>query len=161
MPEVSKNIDVSFVGTNRPGRMELMRFLNSQGVAVQIWGNSWPKETPNYMGEAIYLDNKRYVYNSSKIVLNHHYLVGVNMRFFEALGNRCFMLSDLVDGIEELGFKEGVHYVSYSNMQDLVEKIHYYLQRPEERQKIARQGHATVRQNHTYIHRVKEVLESI
>jgi spore maturation protein CgeB len=160
MREVSKNIDVSFVGTNRPGRMELMKFLDSQGIKVQIWGNNWPKETPNYMGEAIYLDDKRYVYKSTKIVLNSHYLIGPNMRFFETLGYGCFLLSDMVDGIEDLGFKDGVHYASYSSMQDLVAKIHYYLDYPTEREKIARQGHIFIK-NHTYQQRVREVLESI
>lgn len=158
--EIKENIDVSFVGTNRLGRMELVNFLNNQGVKVQIWGNNWPKETPNYMGEAIYLGDKRHVYSSTKIALNHHYLIGPNMRFFEALGYGCFLLSDMVDGIEGLGFKDGVHYVSYRDKLDLTEKINYYLQHSEERQKIARQGRTFVKK-HTYQQRVKEVLESI
>jgi spore maturation protein CgeB len=164
MPEVSKNIDVSFVGTNRPGRMELMRFLNSQGVAVQIWGNSWPKETPNYMGEAIYLDNKRYVYNSSKIVLNHHYLkIGWNMRFIETLAMKAFQLVDQpipnpFDGF----FNVGQDFIIYDDAKQCAELIRYYLTNSEEREKIMLSGYTRcLRGGHTYRDRVKSILEMV
>jgi len=154
-----KTIDVSFVGTNRPRRMELVGCLAEHGVKIKIWGNNWPTNTPNYVGKAIYLDEKRRVYNSSKIVLNAHYLIGVNMRFFETLGMRSFLLSDKVDGVENLGFEDGVHYVSYHSLEDLVDKIESYLERPLERERIANQGHDLVKKRHTYVHRVKELLE--
>jgi hypothetical protein len=159
--DLSKNIDVSFVGTNRNGRVELINYLVSCGVNILIWGNNWPLDTQNYMGKAIYLDKKRVVYNSSKIVLNHHYLIGVNMRFFEALGMKCFLLSDKVDGIEELGFKNGTHYVSYDNKEDLVDKINYYIEHQKEREKIANQGYDLVTKKHTYTIRVKELLAKV
>jgi spore maturation protein CgeB len=166
--EMSRDIDVSFIGTNRPGRTELINFLSSHGVKIRVWGNNWPSETPNYVGKAIYLTEKQEVNSRSKIVLNHHYLcdmVGANMRFFEALGMQCFMLSDVPYQVEELGFIDGQHYASYSNEPDnawdLLDKIKRYLEDERHRKLIAAQGSRFVHENHTYNHRVKEMLASI
>jgi len=158
--KTTKDIDISFIGTNRPGREELVKFLNDNGVKMKIWGNNWSSDTPNYMGPAIYLREKRDVSNRSKIVLNHHYLIGPNMRFFEALGYRCFMLSDKVPGIEELGFIENTEYVPYADMNDLLEKIRDFLARDSDRERIARLGWKFVSKYHTYIQRVEELLAS-
>jgi hypothetical protein len=154
-----KDIPVSFIGTNRLGRPDLMSSLAKNGVQVKVWGNNWPPQTPNYMGPAVYLDEKRRICSRSEIALNHHYRnIGPNMRVYEAPGLGCFMLSDTVEGMAELGFRDGVHYASYSNDQDSVDKVKYYLANKDERRKIAVEGCTFVHQKHTYENRVRELI---
>ncbi len=65
-----------------------------------------------------------------------------NMRIFETLGNGGFMLSD--KGEYPPYFVDGEHFVSYSNLKDLQDKILYYLKNDIERSKIAKNGKALI-----------------
>jgi spore maturation protein CgeB len=42
-----------------------------------------------------------------------------------------------------------------------MKKAKHYLEHPEERNEIARRGNRKVLENHTYIHRIKEILSKI
>jgi hypothetical protein len=82
----------------------------------------------------------------------------LNMRFFEALSIGRLLLSDKVDGQDELA-TDGEHYVSFSDWEDLDRKIEYYLKNETEREKIARAGADYVRIKHTYKDRLQMILE--
>ena len=81
-------------------------------------------------------------------------------RSFEALGSRSFLLSDHIADNQNV-FKEGVHYVGYKDKDDMVDKAKYYLEHDAEREKIAQAGYLEAVSNHTYMHRVVEVLEIV
>lgn len=49
--------------------------------------------------------------------------------------------------------------MSYESYQDLLDKVHYYLEHEEERRAIARRGYEKVKAHHTYRHRIQEMLE--
>jgi len=63
------------------------------------------------------------------------------------------------NGLSEL-FESGKHLVTYSGEEDLLEKIRLYLDRPEEREKIARNGRNCILKKHTYKHRMAALLET-
>lgn len=62
-----------------------------------------------------------------------------NMRLFEATGSGAFLLTDFQTNLRRY-FEPGREVETYANGAELVEKIHYYLEHPEEREAIARRG---------------------
>ena len=82
----------------------------------------------------------------------------LNMRFFEIPSTGTAMLTNRnVVGWEELGFEENVHFIGYQGGPEAVEKATYYLRHHDEREIIAANAHRFVRENHTYVHRIREM----
>ena len=98
--------------------------------------------------------------NGYQIHWNLNASIDINYRTFETLGCRTLLVTNYTPGLEKL-FTIGEHLVVYENQRDLDEKIGYYLQQPEEREKIASNGYRHVRQNHKYTHRAEEILQTL
>lgn len=116
------------------------------------------REFPNfYYGQQLFEDAAR-KYAESKIVFNIAMKEDVNMRCFEALATKSFLLTDWVPSIEDL-FEDGKHLVLYRTMDECIEKAKYYLAHDEEREKIAQAGYEHVLKNHTIQDRVNIILD--
>ncbi|HEV3025606.1 MAG TPA: glycosyltransferase, partial [Pirellulales bacterium] len=138
-----------FVGNLFPGpRTDLLRLVQQY----------FPR---NFVGHA-YFDQMAAIYSAAKIVFNRSLVNDVNMRVFEALASGSLvMTNDLTEnGLPEL-FRDGVHLATYTSGEDLLEKLRYYLQREELRERIAAAGRAEVVAKHTYLHRVRQILEVV
>jgi spore maturation protein CgeB len=83
----------------------------------------------------------------------------MNMRFFEAMSIGRMLLTDMVEGQEDVA-KEGEHYIAYKGWPDLRFKIDYYLRHNEEREKIAKAGADWVHNGHTYADRLEDILHT-
>lgn len=158
-PEEGKTWDVSFLGSissehrtrtdylNHLARSQLVRendfslgyFLRTAepdivpvGIAMHNQGPRWGREMHRIL-------------KNSRIALN----VGVdhakgetgNMRMLEATGLGTFLLTEYQDNIRRY-FEPGVDVETFASPGELVEKVRHYLQHPEEREAIARRGHA-------------------
>lgn len=99
------------------------------------------------------------LYRKSRICLNIHNQnhTGLNCRSFEIMGNGNFLLTDKKD-TNRLNIKAGVDYEDYSNMEELINKISYFLCHDKERQCIALNGAACVRQNYTIDRLISKVI---
>ncbi|MFH1428959.1 MAG: glycosyltransferase [Candidatus Margulisiibacteriota bacterium] len=116
-------------------------------------------------------------YNGAKINLNIHRAAederfragsnlgviptGVNGRTFEIAGCCGFQLID--DARPDVGthFEIGEEIVTFHDAKDLAKKIKYYLDKPEERKKIARRAQQKAYECHTYKHRMEVVLQKV
>jgi glycosyltransferase involved in cell wall biosynthesis len=100
------------------------------------------------------------IYSRSKIVINHSLMNDVNMRIFESLGAGSLLLTNKIhnNGLEDLLTRE-INFDTYENLEDLLEKINFYLQNERIRKKIADEGYAEVLKFHTYSNRVDFILE--
>ncbi len=100
------------------------------------------------------------VFRCSKINLNislRSIQSGIPLRAFDIMGSGGFLLSNFqADYLEH--FVPGEDFVFYESKEDLVRKVEYYLNHEEERQAIARNGHDKIAREHTYRHRVREML---
>ncbi|MBH0231736.1 glycosyltransferase [Halobacillus yeomjeoni] len=67
------------------------------------------------------------------------------------------LLAESNKEIEELGFKDGVHYVSCSRS-NFYEKAIYYLENEQERKRITDEGYQFVQSHHTNGVRSQELL---
>lgn len=104
-----------------------------------------------------------YVFKKSKINLNitlRSILSGIPLRAFEIIGAGGFLLTNYQPDFDDC-FIAGEDYIFYESVDDMMDKIDYYLSHESERKTIAESGFNRIRDNHTYLHRVQEMLEII
>ena len=164
--------DLVFVGSFYPNRAELLERLTKFDLG--LWGPGWDQLSSesslrkHVRGLQVTPDIWRKIYCASSIMLTPHYQ-DVNNRFpvyqaspkiFEAMACGAFVMSDNQKDVFKL-FKKGVHLEVFYNLEDLKEKLSYYLNHPEERMKIAKQGRQEVITNHTYVKRIEKLFSII
>lgn len=135
-------------------------------VPIEFWGyngDGWPADSPvrtRYRGEAWGLDMFR-VLNASRIALNRHIDVAGdyanNMRLYEATGVGALLVTDAKRNLGEL-FEPGREIVTYEHVDELVEKVQYYLDHDGERRAIAQAGQARTLREHSYARRMEELV---
>jgi hypothetical protein len=102
-------------------------------------------------------------YNSFQITFNCSLNGDLNMRTFEVMAAGGFLLTDRLSpqsGMETL-FRRGVDYVDYENLGDLLDKLRYFLSRPDECLRIAKAGHAAYVERHQPKQRVRDLLDFV
>jgi len=99
--------------------------------------------------------------NTGLMVIQNSRWKEVTRRIFEAMACGKMVLTDRLDestGLSEM-FIDGEDIVYYDEMFDCIEKINYYNENEEERERIAYNGMAKVITNHTQIQRVDKLIE--
>ncbi|MCI8533888.1 MAG: glycosyltransferase family 1 protein [Lachnospiraceae bacterium] len=107
-----------------------------------------------------YYNEMPLVFKQSKINLNltsRSIQSGVPLRAFDIMGAGGFLLSNYQEDFLD-HFIPGEDFVYYESKKDLLSKVDYYLRHEDERQTIAENGHGKVVSEHTYRHRVCEML---
>ena len=100
--------------------------------------------------------------NLSKICLTSNNIFrSFSMRYTETMGCGGFLMADEPEDMQFLGYEDKKHFVVYDGMNDLRDKILYYMKHDAERNKIAKQGMKFVRKNHSCTKRVFEMLYTI
>ncbi|MBI4322882.1 MAG: glycosyltransferase family 1 protein [Candidatus Omnitrophica bacterium] len=100
------------------------------------------------------------IYSQAKIGFNYSIRDDVNMRMFEILCSGTLLLTNGLahDDLARLGLREGEHLVTYRRPRELFELLDYYRDHDQEREAIARRGMERVVQEHTYVHRLQQIL---
>ena len=154
--------DVIFVGSNShqsnfgwKHRTDLLKFLKEQyGSRFRHIGND--EEIRNLELNDVYASAKIVVGDS---VYAPHYW---SNRLYETIGRGGFLIFPMIDGLEK-EFTPYKHFIPYKyyDFTGLKEKIDFYLDHPEERNKIRDAGFEYCKQNHTYTERCKKLLKLI
>ncbi len=159
--------DVTFVGSFYPNRAQILEKISD--FDLKVWGPGWNKLAPASTLQKFAKDRGlrpeewTKILSSSKITLAIHYqdekipCYQASPKVYETLACRAFLLVDAQKDVQTL-FEDGKHLVIFKNLEDLREKIDYYLHHKEERERIASLGYEEVIQKHTYIHRVRQIL---
>lgn len=166
-----KRYPVVFVGSLSASHSERIRVLESvcNSHPLDVWGygmDSLDQESPlraRYHGEAWALDMYTILYNAD-IALNHHINVAANyannMRLYEATGVGTLLITDHKDNLHTL-FEPGKEVVAYRSAEECAELINYYLEHEEERKAIAQAGQQRTLREHTYFHRMQELVDIV
>lgn len=100
--------------------------------------------------------------NQARICLNHLWQGFFNPRYFEVLACQGFLLTDCPKyDLELTGFVPGKHFAVFDTLNDLEEKILYWLVHPKHRERIAKQGMKLVRKRHSTRVRVHEFTQYV
>jgi glycosyltransferase involved in cell wall biosynthesis len=121
------------------------------------------KNFPNsWFAYSVFFEQAAVRYARARVGFNISIRDDLNMRFFEILSyGNCLLTNRDVVGWRELGFEEDIHFLGYQGEEEMVTKIKWALANPIEREKIAKAGHKKVRAEHTYQHRIQQMLEII
>jgi spore maturation protein CgeB len=160
--------DVVFVGTWGKRRAQLMEDLVrlDDSMDLTIWGNQWDKlavDSPlrrHVKMHPAYGAMQGKVFGASRIALA--FLTNPDLhtaRTFEIPAYGAFMLAERTEEHTKF-FREGEEIACFNGLEELREKIDYYLAHDEERRAIARAGFKKVTtQGNSYVDRMQYVLK--
>jgi len=130
--KLPRNIDVAAVFAHKshlyPNRKKVLETLMSMPV------NSFLRSRQPL---------KRYfeIINSSKIFVNANAVIcNVTRKYHEAMVCGALLMTDRPDEFDLLGYRDGEHLVLYNTMQDMKDKIFYFLEHEKERRAITEAG---------------------
>jgi len=158
--------DVMIAGTLHYYRQEILRQLvqRSAGLDLKIWGSrpDWLQDRlpGRHMGRLVHGDEKVRAARSAKICLNTlHYgeVNSLNCRAFEIAGCGGFQIVTRVATLAE-HFEPEAEVVSFCSVDEMIEKVDYYLHHPAAAAAIAERGRLRAHRDHTYEHRLTEIL---
>lgn len=147
----------------------------AQECPLQVYGYGFdqPDRYPHlknaYQGEAWGLEMYR-ILQQSALTINSHGRMFIhepvcekanNMRLYEATGVGALLLTDYKQDLNRY-FKLDQEVVAYGNASDLISKIKYYLEHPDQAETIASQGQIKTTQEYNYQKRMqdlKQILE--
>lgn len=164
---------LSFMGAGYPNRRKF--FAGLLDLPLSIWGTEWDLSTP--LGQRVKNANRRMtpeeyvkVFLASGINLNLHSSLShpgidpmkdfVNPRTFEIAACGAFQITDHRDELGEM-FKIGEEIEVFQTVEELRDKIAYYLPRPDERGKIAKAGMRRALKEHTFVHRLATMMSVV
>ncbi len=131
-----------------------------------IWGYGWDfikqkYENIIYMGGEIFNEDFAKAFTCSKISLNFLRKINRDLhtsRSIEIPACKGFMLAERTDEHKKL-FTENIEAAYFSNNQELLEKVSYYLSHDDERKKIVEAGYnRCINSNYSYDDRVQEMI---
>ena len=124
---VEKEYDISFIGNIYGSRQSIIKKVSH---SVKLISNAYGTRHAEEVSR-------------TRINLNICTADGASDRVYKILAAKGFLLTDDWEGREE-AFTDGKDLVIYENINDLNEKITYYLENPEEAVKIAESGYDCV-----------------
>ncbi|UDM16702.1 glycosyltransferase [Vogesella sp. XCS3] len=165
-----KKYDVSFVGGWNPTREWLIDRLKKAGINVHVAGFGWP-------GGIVAHEDMVRIFSESRINLNltnsrcwdirmlasrpinglrqlrsPKSIEQIKARHFEINACGSFQLSYYVEGIER-AYQIGDEIAVYADPDDMVAKVHYYLEHADLRENIAKAGYDRTVNEHTFARR--------
>ena len=154
------HVDIEMDATHKETCLSILMDQN-----LAIFGNaSWKKRKrlgSAYQGGVSYGEELAQVYRSSKIniVLTRPQICeGVNQRIFDIPACGGFFLSDYHKDLENL-YPETWKEITFTNKDDLHDKVRYFLEHPKERQNLVRRCYEAIK-SQTYLKRMQEFIDS-
>lgn len=157
--DVEKTIDVSFVGQRYGSRPAVIDALRKAGIRVETFGPGWPNgslSTPEMVR----------TYSRSRVNLGFGGVAGhkdtycLKGRDFEVPMSGGLYLTEAYEELERF-HEVGKEIVTYSGVEDLVEKIRWLLSNPEEAEVLRQAGRRRALSEHTWEMRFETVFRLI
>jgi len=157
LPAARCRYDVSFVGAAYGTRREIVAALERRGVAVECFGDGWPRgpvaveEIPRIMRES------RVSLNFSD-AFKQKARRQIKARTFEVPGAGGLLLTEYAPGLEKF-YKLGTEILSYKTLDDMEAQIRKVHSDPAGRDAIAWAGYLRTKADHTYDLRLAQLLD--
>ena len=184
--DVKEIYDVSFVGNSTGNRLDVLNkiaeYCDANNKKMIVYGHYWhnkhwwqessakikfskkyPKLVKYVQNEFLYGKDVAKLYLQSKICINVHISLhkGINPRTFEILGNGNFELCDYRSDAEQFGLIDKVNIAMFSDAEDCVKQVDYYLNNEAERKTIGKRGKETVENKYTMTKLLSDVVEEM
>jgi spore maturation protein CgeB len=143
-------------------RQELLRPL--AGLGLRVYGDAGWRQAAGladcYRGGPLNSEQANRVYNEAAVVVNVHHpqwRADTSLRTFAICAAGACQLVDWRPGLEDW-LRPGAEVGVYRSGKELADLVRYYLDRPEERRRVAQAGCARVHREHTYAQRLMVIL---
>ena len=168
---MQKDIDVSFIGHIRglAGRPDNINYLKNNGINVRTFGRN---SESGWLG----FEEYRRIICRSRINLNFSGLTNMTRwtgecninkrktqmkgRVFEVLFCGGFLLTEYFYGVEKL-LEVGREIEVYSNKEELLKKVRYYLENESQREAIAERGYKRAVNDYNVKTGIMKILEEV
>jgi O-antigen biosynthesis protein len=164
-PDPELTHELVYVANSRNVLRPIARDLLPTERDLAIWGTRWEGliDTSRVVGEHVPNDRLHCIYSAAGIVLNDHWddmreHGYISNRVYDALCCGALVLSDEVPGLAERFGEAVAVYRSPEELRELVERL---LADPSERRRRATRGREIVLAEHTFAHRVTQLLEAV
>lgn len=173
--------DICLVGYPYKKRINFVNRLLAETTYTLSLAGNWQRKIPSLKSnnrvklfEWQRPKNVASLYSSAKIVINLHRSAlndfnensakisntSINNRTFDIAACSAFQLINWQEDLP-LYFIPNEEIVAFQSMDELFQLIHYYLQHPHLRKTIAQNGQKRVINEHTFLHRIKKILEQL
>lgn len=166
------DFDLAFIGTFNINdsssyfRYLFLDYLSKYNYRIRVAGNNVINYFKGIKGNYILsgklpLADVLSIYRNTKIIFNPYNTSNqdvVSLRVFEVASMGIFQIVPYQEELNEL-FNDRIVY--FNKLNDLGEKVSYYLTNESERQKMADLLYADILENHTYLNRAKSILSRI
>lgn len=154
-----------FIGNSRKEYRTMVRWCIEQKIDVSVFGSLWQGIIPPEVIKGEYVPNDqvyRY-YSGSKILLNDHWDTMrdngfLSNRLFDGSAAGAFILTDPVRGLAEV-FGDSIAVAGTE--QEFRDQVEHFLAHPEEARAKADAARQIVLENHTFEHRVLEIIRTV
>jgi len=134
-------------------RRQLIGKINNRFNLV-VHGGGWKFPTQNWILRQRYAKELRKAHIN--IGVNHYSVLRYyNRRLFECVGSGKLHITHYIPGMEK-HFVHRKHLLWFHTPEQAIKQIQYYLNNPEEREQIAKQGRAFFIKNHSWPVRTKQ-----
>lgn len=140
-----------------------------QRFEAKVWGygierlGAESQIRKNHMG-LVWGKEMYQILSDAKIVFNRHIDVAGdyanNMRLYEGTGVGTLLITDHKKNMGSM-FTPGREVLTYRHAEECAELVEYYLEHTEEREAIALAGQERTLKEHTYLHRMQELLDIV
>lgn len=153
------------IGYSRYKSLIVEWLLEAGYTNIKLYGNEWGEDEkfgPYAMGVIENGEKLSKALNASKVVLAMHPVFSLAARTIEAVSSGAFCLvndipeADMANAREY--FEEGKELIYFYGKQDLLEKLGYYLEHKEERERVVEAGLKKVSEVLTYERMMERVI---
>lgn len=152
-----KTIDVSFVGQCYGERPKVIAGLREKGIKVEAFGYGWPNG-PLSVDEMVRLYSRSRINLGFGGVSDLKETYCLKGRDFEVPMSGGLYLTEYHPELERF-FEIGKEMAVYSDFDDLVKKIRYFLSHPDEADAIRQSGYKRSQMEHTWEKRFNKVFK--
>jgi spore maturation protein CgeB len=169
--QVDFKYDVLFIGAAEKERIDSLNYLAQNGIKIIIFGGGWNKVDKTLLHKNLYInehdlvgENYAKALSSAKISLCFLRKINRDLqtsRSIEIPACKGFMIAERTDEHLKL-FEEDKEAVYFSDNDELLKKVQYYLKNSKERENIRENGYKRcMNSNYSYDDRVNEIIEKV
>lgn len=147
--------------TGRERYIALALLSNHYRVALYSKNQDERLKSVDYKGYADYYSQMPQIFRYSKVNLNislKAIYTGLPLRVLDVMGCGGFLMTNYQIELPEY-FQIGEECVAYENLEDMYDKVAFYLEHEEERKRIAQNGLAKVKRDFTFEERLGVLLD--
>ena len=161
--KIDKDTDVAFCGSMNTSRIHVMNKIMMADIKIKVYGNGWRDNPYSSLttDEYVNLMNRTKVnINISEDEIDGKIYPQIKARDFEVPMAGGFLLTTANPALEEY-YKIGKEIEVYTDYDELINKIKFFIKHDSIRERIAQAGHKRALKDHTTTKRLSYVFENL